>query len=70
VLRQPHYSKEEFPRRGREIYQSQVRSPTVILKEISTTESLQLFKIVRLESLMAAALALKSQEKYIKIWLS
>jgi len=26
IIRQPHYSKEEFARRGNEIYESQVRS--------------------------------------------
>ena len=26
TVRQPHYSKEEFARRGNEIYESQVRS--------------------------------------------
>jgi len=37
VVRQPRYSKEEFARRGDEIYESQVRSqlatqPTIIIK--------------------------------------
>lgn len=27
TVRQPHYSKEEFARRGDEIYKTQVRSP-------------------------------------------
>jgi hypothetical protein len=29
IVRQPRYSKEEFAQRGDEIYESQIRLPTV-----------------------------------------
>lgn len=33
TLRQPRYSKEEFARRGNEIYESQVRSAMLALRD-------------------------------------